>query len=99
MTNGIMKVGRLVSSKAGRDKDHYFLVMDILNESFVRVVDGVKRKVENPKRKNIKHLQFHDEVITIIAEKINRKERVTDAEVRQAIEGLVGVSDERFGSA
>ncbi|MHB8171509.1 MAG: hypothetical protein ACYDG6_08200 [Thermincolia bacterium] len=99
MTNGKMQVGRLVSSKAGRDKEEYFLTVDILNESFVRVVDGEKRKLEKPKRKNIKHLQIHKEIVTTLANKLKGKDRVTDAEIRQAIADLVGISDERFSSA
>jgi len=93
MSSGILQVGQLVSSKAGRDKDKYFLVLDILNESFVRVVDGEKRKLESPKRKNIKHLKVHPVVAASLAEKFKAGERVTDGEVCQAINGLVGASD------
>ena len=48
--------GQLVRSKAGRDKDTYYLVLgralDILY-----LADGRKRGVKSPKKKNIRHVQ------------------------------------------
>lgn len=46
-------IGQLVKSKAGRDKKRFFIIYDVLNEAFVRVVDGDCRKVENPKKKTL----------------------------------------------
>ncbi|MBP0979104.1 MAG: KOW domain-containing RNA-binding protein [Oscillospiraceae bacterium] len=51
-----MQVGRIVISKSGRDKDNWFVVIKV-EDQFVYIVDGKIRKLENPKKKNIKHLQ------------------------------------------
>ena len=49
-----MEVGRVVLSKAGRDKGHYFVVMEVLDECHVAIANGCQRKVDNPKKKKIK---------------------------------------------
>ena len=55
-------VGQIVSSKAGRDKN-YFLVVVREEGSFVYVCDGKERPLERPKRKNVKHLSFTNTVL------------------------------------
>ena len=51
-----MSVGQVVMSKAGRDKGRIFLILDIIDPGYVSIVDGISRKLANPKRKKIKHL-------------------------------------------
>ena len=50
-------VGYLAYSIAGRDKDNiYFIVKE--EPDYVWLVDGENRKLDNPKRKNKKHIQI-----------------------------------------
>ena len=49
--------GQIVFSKSGRDKGMAFIIVDF-DESYVYVVDGKLRKLENPKRKNPVHIQI-----------------------------------------
>jgi ribosomal protein L14E/L6E/L27E len=60
-------LGRVVFSKTGRDKGKPFIIVQVVNERYVIVSDGNIRKIENPKMKNVKHLQYTkmqaDEVI------------------------------------
>ena len=51
-----ISVGEIVQSLAGRDKGEYFLVKSVEGE-YVTIIDGKKRKVDNPKRKKIKHIK------------------------------------------
>lgn len=55
-------VGRIVCSKAGRDKGYFMIVVDS-DKKFVYVCDGKERPLERPKRKNKKHLQFTNTVL------------------------------------
>jgi len=48
------RVGEIVRSTAGRDKGSYYLVIDNNQKNKLKVVDGVKRKFNNPKYKNSK---------------------------------------------
>ena len=50
-------IGRYVWSKAGRDKAHLFIIIDIVDDQHVMVADGRLRTVSNPK-KEAKHLNI-----------------------------------------
>ena len=50
-----IKIGDVVKSTAGRDKDGFFLVID-LKDGFAYIADGKTRKIGNLKKKNVKHL-------------------------------------------
>ncbi len=52
------RLGRVVISKSGRDKGRMFVVVQVVNDRFVMLVDGDLRKIENPKLKNLSHIQF-----------------------------------------
>ena len=52
-------IGRVVCSKAGRDKGYFMVVVAKENESYF-VCDGKERPISRPKRKNAKHLVFTD---------------------------------------
>lgn len=48
----------MVISKSGRDLGKAFVVVRVINERYLSICDGDLRKIENPKKKNIRHLQF-----------------------------------------
>ena len=51
-------LGQLFISLAGRDKDLICTVVGIPDdEGYVLIADGKVRKVENPKKKKLKHLK------------------------------------------
>jgi ribosomal protein L14E/L6E/L27E len=89
VTSGDIQLGRLVISKAGRDKEKAYLITKILDDYFVSVVDGSLRKLTQPKRKNIKHLQVTNKVATEIREKLLAGARLEDEQVRQVIQELL----------
>ncbi len=64
-------VGKIVCSKAGRDKG-YFMVVTDCKDDFVFVCDGKERPLERPKRKNTKHLQFTNTVLSETDYKTNK---------------------------
>lgn len=49
--------GDIVKSIAGRDSGRYFIIWEVLDSSYVTIVDGDLRKIDNPKRKKVKHLK------------------------------------------
>lgn len=85
-----MRVGQLVYSKAGRDKGKAFLVVSLVGNSFAYLVDGEMRKVERPKKKNLKHLDNTGIIAEPIARKLEKGESLTNEEVKLAIALLVG---------
>lgn len=85
-----LKVGQLVYSRAGRDRGRPFLVWQLAGPTRVYLVDGRLRRTGKPKLKNVLHVQPVNRVATGIAERLQKGEDVTDAEVRRAIAQLLG---------
>ena len=52
----VLRPGMLVKSKAGRDKDHVYIIIRIENE-YAYLADGDTRPIRRMKRKNSRHLQ------------------------------------------
>lgn len=58
-----LKIGQIVRSKAGRDRDKIFLVLEIFDAKHVLLTDGKSRPVLRPKKKRIIHLQPFKDII------------------------------------
>lgn len=50
-----IKIGSVVRVRAGRGKGSCFVALEN-RDGFVNIADGKTRKLENPKKKNIKHI-------------------------------------------
>ena len=83
-----MEIGRVVYSRAGRDQGHYFVIVDVLDEEYVAIANGCQRKVDNPKKKKIKHLVAKPELLEEIREKLFAKKRIFDSEVRNKLDAI-----------
>ena len=77
-------LGSIVQSLAGRDKGCLFLVVGI-EENYVYLVDGDIRKMENPKRKKMKHVELTRYFDADMAERITRKNKITNQDVKRVI--------------
>ena len=84
-----LMLGQLAVSRAGRDKGRFMLVTKAIDSDYVYVVDGSLRKVENPKKKKLKHLKLLNKRAESIAEKIQNKRKFSNDEVRKALKKLV----------
>ena len=87
-----LMLGQLAKSIAGRDKGRYMVIIDIIDENYVYIVDGDLRKVENPKKKKIKHLQLLNKRADLIVEKLTKKRKVTNEDVKKALTELIDES-------
>ena len=83
-----MEVGRVVLSRAGRDQGHLFVIVDVIDENYVAIANGCQRKVDNPKKKKIKHLVAKPELLEEISKKISEKKRIFDSEVRNKLDAI-----------
>ena len=72
----------IIESLAGRDKGKLFYVMDI-EDNFVLIADGKGRKLENPKRKKLKHVRRVSRTETRVAAKILNGDKVLNSELRR----------------
>lgn len=83
-----VKPGQLVMSRAGRDKGRKFIVIEVENKEFVKVVDGDLRKIEKPKRKKIKHLVKTNYFSEFICNKLVNQDKITNVMIRNELEKL-----------
>ena len=72
----------IIMSLAGRDKGKLFYVMDV-EENYVLIADGKGRKLENPKRKKLKHVRRVSRTETRVAAKILNGDKVLNSELRR----------------
>jgi ribosomal protein L14E/L6E/L27E len=79
-------IGRVVYSKAGRDKDANFVIVGILNESFVYIADGKLRKIEKPKKKKLRHLIFTETLSEEIRILLLTGKKVNNSKIRKFLE-------------
>lgn len=81
------KKGLLVKSVAGHDKG-YFVIIKTEN-NFVYLANGKSRKLDNPKRKNIKHIRLTVKEIVL--------EEMTDRKLRKLLNEYSTRSEESAG--
>lgn len=72
----------IIISLAGRDKGQLFYVVGV-EENFVHLADGKGRKLENPKRKKLKHVRRVSRTDTRVADKLLRGDKVLNSELRR----------------
>lgn len=87
-TTGELSVGQIVSSKAGRDKDRLFVIIDIIDHQYVLIADGDLRKIEKPKKKKVKHLLKQNIINSNIKEKLEKNEKLDNIYLRRELEKL-----------
>ncbi|AIF50146.1 MULTISPECIES: KOW domain-containing RNA-binding protein [unclassified Pelosinus] len=83
-----ISMGQLVTSVAGRDQMQVYLVVGIKNNKILSLVNGRERKIANPKQKNIRHVNVLKSIAKGLAEKLQSGMKITDEEIRQAIQVL-----------
>ena len=74
----------IVISLNGRDKDKRFFVLGI-EEEYVLLADGKGRRIEKPKRKKLKHVQFEAKSDCRVSEKIRNNEKISNSDLRRAL--------------
>ena len=74
--------GRVVLSTQGRDEGRYFIVLEVIDESFVLMADGLTRKLDHPKKKKIKHLRPKPIVVNVDGAALPNK-HLQDSDLRR----------------
>ena len=74
----------IVRSDAGRDRGKLFFVLSVEGE-YLLLADGKTRRVEAPKRKKRKHVQFVSAEESRLSAKIQGEEKITNGELRRAL--------------
>ena len=81
-------IGRVVLSRAGRDKGRAFIVTGVADDGRIYVADGGLRPLEKPKKKNLRHVAFRPERVEL-AEITGTGDRGADnSRLRKSLERL-----------
>ena len=74
--------GRIVTALAGRDRGRSFVVTAAEPDGFVMLVDGDTRCFCRPKKKKLKHVEFHEDRLDI--SQLPTDKACADAFIRKA---------------
>lgn len=87
--NELPCIGSVVISKAGRDAEKFFVVVGHSDDKkHVYIADGALRKVDNPKKKKLKHISIKNVTIPVIKETLESGGKVFDYELRSHLNAL-----------
>lgn len=79
-------IGQVVRSRAGRDKNRIFLVLEVVDSENVLIVDGDLRTLDKPKKKKIKHLIIYNTVLPEIKYKADNNLKIDNSYIRKLLE-------------
>ncbi len=79
------QIGQFVKVLRGKDEASYAVVIDIIDDKFVMIADGDKRRFDGPKKKNVLHLEFQPAISPEVASSLQETGRVTNAKLRHVI--------------
>jgi len=92
-----IRPGQVVLSTAGRDYGSLYLIYRVLDDRYVEVVDGQHRRVEKPKKKNIRHLKFLNHQAKEIAQTLQNQGKVSNQEIRKVLKSIADLGEELDG--
>ena len=76
--------GRVVLSKAGRDKGKFFIVLNVLEDGrYAEIADGDLRKITKTKKKKVIHIHAKPDLALDIKIKLQNKSVILDSEIRK----------------
>lgn len=87
------QVGQLVKSKAGHDKGDVLLVVSVLDDHYVMVVDGERRKIDKPKKKKGIHLKSLKVIDHDLKQLLETNQPINDALIRRKIKDNLNGSE------
>ncbi|WLD93550.1 KOW domain-containing RNA-binding protein [Alkalihalobacillus sp. AL-G] len=81
----VPQIGQLVQILRGRDAGQVSIVVSIVDDKFVLIADGDKRKHDRAKKKNINHLELFQYISPEVKRSIDETGRVTNGKLRFAV--------------
>lgn len=79
------QLGQIVKIRRGRDSNQFAVIVKILDQRFVYIADGDKRKFDQPKKKNLLHLELTDQISQEVVNSLEETGRVTNGKLRYAL--------------
>ena len=80
------QIGQIVKVLRGKDEESYAVVIAIIDDRFVLIADGDKRRFDSPKKKNVLHLELQPAISQEVTNSLQESGRVTNAKLRYVIQ-------------
>ena len=80
-------IGCFATSIAGHDHNNIYVIIDA-DDEYVYLVDGKIRKVNNQKKKKLKHVQLIKRTDDTIAGRINNNVALSNEDIKYAIKNI-----------
>ena len=80
-------IGCFATSIAGHDHKNIYVIIDA-DDEYVYLVDGKIRKVNNPKKKKLKHVQLIKRTDDTITGRINNNVALSNEDIKYAIKNI-----------
>jgi len=82
-----VEIGQMVKSITGRDQGRFYLILEIdPAKGYVVLVDGAKRGIGLPKRKNINHIQTTHHIDRDFQDQLAQGHIPRDQEIRKYLQ-------------
>ncbi|MCE5342668.1 MAG: KOW domain-containing RNA-binding protein [Eubacteriales bacterium] len=82
------QIGRVVVSTQGHDRGRRCLVVGIVDERYVLIADGDTRKLDHPKKKQLKHLRAEPGLAADALDAVHKRAQTIDSDIRKALEAM-----------
>ncbi len=82
-------LGQVVRVLQGREAGQYMIVIEQVDDRYVLLADGEKRKTNRPKKKNLHHIEMTDYVSPEVQNSLLETGRVTNGKLRFAISKFI----------
>lgn len=82
-------IGQVVLILSGRYSGQYAIIVRIIDQRYVMIADGRKRRFLRSKKKNLLHLQLEPMIDQEIAQSLKENNGVTNGKLRETISTFV----------
>ncbi|CAM4482855.1 KOW domain-containing RNA-binding protein [Paenibacillus tarimensis] len=82
-------IGRIVKVLRGKGQDGLAVIIGIVDDRFVLIADGDKRRFDDPKKKSLLHLELTEAISSEVVNSMQETGRVTNAKLRFAIQKYI----------
>lgn len=77
--------GQIVLINSGSDAGQYAIIIRLLDDRYVMLADGGRKKFDRPKKKNVQHLQLLNYISPEVQTSLQETGRVTNGKLRFAL--------------
>lgn len=79
------QIGQVVRITKGRERNQYAIIINLMDDRYVLLADGEKRKYDRPKKKNVLHIELTPFVSKEVRTSLLETNRVSNGKLRFAL--------------